>query len=199
MQKVRYLHLATSLLVVAVVVACAPRTQSAAEPVAPAPAQPQSASTDAGAAPQPAAQPAAPSAAPLCGPSAATCAAPDVQDTQADNTYCQKKIPYQNILVPDGTTWEVLDKSGDYSCADQNTFIEGKRVIACTGKELFSFQLKLTAPGCGGSILDTSSGQCQAGYGYDAGQQCCASVAAGDAGSVTITVNMGACPLPQTP
>jgi hypothetical protein len=195
MQKARYLQWATGLLVLVVVAACAPRTQTTTESVAPPPAQPQVVSTDAGVAPQAPAQPAAP----LCQPSAATCTAPDIQDTQADNTYCQKKIPYQNILVPDGTTWEVLDKSGDYTCEDQNTFVEGKRVIACTGKELFSFQLKLSNPACGGTSLVTGTGQCQDGYGYDSAQQCCAPVGAGEAGAVTITVNMGACPLPQSP
>ena len=177
---------AVGLLAIVIVSACTPAAQPTTAPVAPPPAQPQ-------AQPQPEGQ----TTAPLCQAGAASCSAPDVTDTQAIDTYCQKKIPYTNILVPDGTVWEELDKSGDFICTDQNQMEDGKRVIACTGKELIAYQLKLTNPTCGGTNLVSGTGQCQEGFGFDSAQQCCAPVDAGDAGSVTITVNIGACPLPQ--
>jgi hypothetical protein len=106
-----------------------------------------------------------------------------------------KKIPYTNISVPDGTTFEVLDKSGDYICVDSGTFDNaGKRVITCHGKQLFKFDLKLTNPACGGGNLAIGTGQCQDGYGFDAAQNCCAPATGDAAGSTTITVNLGACP-----
>jgi hypothetical protein len=136
--------------------------------------------------------------APVCQNTTSSCAAPDVQDTVASETYCVKKIPYTNILVDPGTTFEVLDTSGDFSCADSGQEVDGKTVLTCTGKELYAFDLKLTNPACGGSNLVTGTGQCQEGFGYDATQVCCAPIT-GDAtaGAVTITVNLGGCPLPQ--
>jgi hypothetical protein len=178
-----------------VLAACAPASQPPVAEIPPAVAQQaQPAEAAAGAA-----QPAAAVAAPICATSGTSCTVPDATDTEPLETYCVRKVPYQNILVPDGTTFEVLDRSGDSSCYDQNTFVDGKRVIACTGKELYSFQVKLTNPSCGGSSLATGTGQCQDGYGYDAAQQCCAPLGSDSAGSVTITLNMGACPLPQPP
>jgi hypothetical protein len=137
--------------------------------------------------------------APVCQSTAASCAAPDVRDTVASETYCVKKIPYTNVVVDAGTTFEVLDKSGDFSCADsgQKTS-EGKMILTCTGKELFAFDLKLANPACSASTLVTGTGQCQDGFGFDAAQGCCAPVTSDtDAGSVTIRVNLGGCPLPQ--
>lgn len=130
-----------------------------------------------------------------------SCAAPAVEqmDTEVKNTYCVNKIPYQNINVPPGTKFEVLDPSGDFKCNDTGQVLDGKAVIACTGKELISYQLKLSNPACGGSALATGTGQCQDGFGYDAAQNCCAPLTSGDAGSVTIKVNIGACPVPGKP
>jgi len=192
MHKARYSLFVIALLMAVIGSACASAQPTSAPPAAQPPAaQPVE--------PPPAAPPADGQTAPLCQTGATSCTVPDVTDTEATDTYCVEKIPYQNILVPDGTTWEVLDTSGDFTCTDQATFVDGKRVIACSGKELFAFQLKLTNPACGGGNLATGTGQCQEGFGFDAAQQCCAPVGAGDAGSVTITVNMGACPLPQQP
>lgn len=137
--------------------------------------------------------------APFCQNSGSSCAAPDVRNVDALDTYCVKKIPYINILVDPGTTFEVLDRSGNYACADSGQKVDGKTVLTCTGKELFSFNLKLTNPKCSDGDLVTGTGQCQDGFGFDATRACCAAIAGSGAGSVTIEVNMGACPLPQQP
>jgi hypothetical protein len=110
-----------------------------------------------------------------------------------------KKIPYTNIVVDPGTTFEVLDKSGDFSCADSGQKTDaGRTILTCTGKELYAFDLKLTNPACSTSNLATGTGQCQEGYGFDAAQGCCAPITTDlTAGSVTIKVNLRACPLPQ--
>ena len=189
MPNAKYMIFVVGLLIAVAATACAPAAAPATQPPAPQPVEPAQQEPVA-------AVPAQPQTAPLCQGSS-TCVAPDVTDIAPDSGYCTEKIPYHNILVPDGTTWEELDSSGDFKCFDQNTFVDGKRVIACTGKELWSYQLALTGPGCGASNLVTETAQCQQGYGFDAAQQCCAPLAGGGGGAVTITVNMGACPLPQ--
>jgi len=192
MKRTTWFLLAMTLVVAISVSACggsAPAPQEAPAAQQPA-AQP--------AAQEPAAQqPAAPAAqsfAPACQASA-SCAAPDVKDTEASSTYCVQKIPYQNIAVEPGTTVEPLDPKGELKCKDSGTIVKGRNVITCTGKELWTYELKLNSS-CAGGALAADASKCQEGQGYDAAQNCCAPLNAGG-GSVTIKVNMGACPLPQ--
>jgi hypothetical protein len=193
MKKTKILLVAVTVSMVLLATACGGGQQAAPaapEPtLAPPPVQVQ--------APTQAPAPPAQSFAPVCQTTTSSCAAPDVKENEPTETYCVKKIPYVNFLIPEGTTFEVLDKSGDYSCADSGTIVDGKHVLTCTGKQLYTFELKLTNSSCGGSNLVTGTGQCQDGYGFDAAQGCCAPVTAGGGGSTVIRVNMGACPLPQ--
>ena len=128
--------------------------------------------------------------APICQASQ-TCAALDAEQMPIT---CVKKVPYANVLVPIGTTFEVLDQSGDFMCLDTGVVTNGKEVLTCHGTELYSFQLRLTNVSCSASALTTGTGQCDDGYGYDAVQKCCAPITAGSAGSTIVSVNLGACP-----
>ena len=130
--------------------------------------------------------------APAC--QSTSCAAPDVKDTETVNTFCVEKIPYQNISITPGTTFEALDPKGELKCEDSGTVVDGKTVITCTGKQLWTYELKFTNSACSASALTTGTGQCQDGSGFDSANNCCAPLSAANAGSVTIKVNMGACP-----
>jgi hypothetical protein len=130
--------------------------------------------------------------APACpAASSGSCAAPDVKDTIASDRYCVDKVPYENISIPDGVTFQVLEPD-KLTCVDNGTMAKGKHVIECHGTENWSSKVTFTNTACGGSNLQTGTGKCQEGSGYDAGQNCCAPLGGG--GSVTITVNMGECP-----
>jgi hypothetical protein len=193
MRKTTYFLLATTVLVVLFASACggsaATATQAAPPPVEVVPTQIVPVEV------VPTLQPAATEQtfAPAC-QAAASCAAPDVKNTEAANTFCVEKIPYQNINVAPGTTFESLDPSGELKCQDSGTVVDGKKVLTCTGKPLWTYELKLTNSACAANALATGTGQCQDGLGYDAAQNCCAPLAATDTGSVTIKVNIGACP-----
>lgn len=195
MKKTTYLLLAMTVFVTLFASACgvsvAPATQAAPPPVQIVPTI-----APVVVAPATAQQPAPPvqAFAPAC-QAATSCAAPAVEemDTEVTKTYCVKKIPYQNILVAPGTTFETLDPSGDFKCQDSGTLVDGKAVIACTGKNLWAYELKLINPACSASALTTGASQCQQGLGYDAAQNCCAPLTGGDSGSVTIKVNLGSC------
>jgi len=203
MHKKAFSLIAVTLLVLMAAAACSPAgtgsaqpaSGSANQPVAPPPvatanqpavaAQPTSDTAN---------QPSASAAlAPVC-QSANTCQAPASQQIAIG---CVDKIPYTNVLVPPATQYEVVDKSGDFNCSDSGTVVDGKTVLTCHGKELYSFDLKLTGSACGSANLTTGTGQCQEGYGYDSGQQCCAPLAADTAGSSTVQINLGGCPLPR--
>jgi hypothetical protein len=196
MKKTTHLMIVMTVFVVLFATACGGTTVPAAQP--PVESAPNQAPVEAAPTQAPA-EPAAPAQtfAPAC-QAAISCAAPDVKDTQAADTYCVEKIPYQNILVMPGTTFEELDPKGELKCQDSGTVVDGKNVITCTSKELWTYELKFTNSACAASALATGTGQCQEGLGYDAANNCCAPLGAGDAaGSVVIKVNMGACPLPQ--
>lgn len=130
--------------------------------------------------------------APIC-QATSSCAALDAEQIPLD---CVKKVPYTNVLVPVGTTFQVVDSSGEFSCIDSGVVVNGKQVLTCHGKQLYAFQLKLSNSACGSS-LQGGSGRCLDGYGYDAAQQCCAPLGANGEGSTTVSVNLGACPLPN--
>jgi hypothetical protein len=134
--------------------------------------------------------PAAAVQAPICRASQ-TCAALDAEQIPIS---CVKKVPYTNVLVPVGTTFEVVDNSADFVCLDTGVVVNDKEVLTCHGKELYSFQLRLTNAACSAAALSGGGGQCEAGYGYDAGQKCCAPVNNGASGSTVVTVSLGACP-----
>jgi hypothetical protein len=201
MKRTTYFLLAMTAFAALFVSACsgsaAPATQAAPPPAGAAPTQAPAEAVQ----PAQPAQPAAATAqtfAPAC-QAAASCAAPEVKDTAPNETYCVQKIPYQNIAVPSGTTFETLDPKGELKCQDTGTVVDGKEIITCTSKQLWTYQLKLTNSACGAKALATGTGQCQEGLGYDAAQNCCAPLTASQTGtgSVTIKVNMGACPLPH--
>jgi hypothetical protein len=201
MKKTTHLLLATTVLVVLFASACGTSVAPATQAAPPVEIVPTTAPVDIVA--PPTAQQPAPSVqafAPAC-QAATSCAAPVVEemDTEVTKTYCVEKIPYQNILVPPGTAFEALDTSGEFKCKDSGTVADGKTVLTCTGKQLWAYELKLTNTACSASALTTGTGQCQDGLGYDAAQNCCAPLPSGNSESVTIKVNLGACPVPQVP
>lgn len=191
MRKLTFLLAAITVLVTIAAAACAPAPAAVEQPLAEPPTQQPVVQ-------QPPAEPptqaaAAPQLAPIC-QNAKTCKAPTAELAQLD---CVNKVPYTNVLVPAGTKFEVLDKSGDFTCSDSGKVSNGKSVVTCTGRQLYGFDLKLTDTSCGGAALQTDTGQCQQGFGYDAAQQCCAPVS-GDGGNATVVhVDLGGCPLPR--
>ncbi len=198
MKTLHYALAAIALFVVLLAAACsapAPTQQANNPPPAPTLAPPPTAIQPAATAVPPV-QPSGGGAvvqAPICQASG-SCSAVTAEQINLD---CVKKVPYVNVLVPPGTKFEVLDKSGEFVCNDSGMVVNGKEVLSCRGKVLYSFQLKLTNAACDSSALQTGTGQCQEGYGFDAAQNCCAPVSAGSGGSTTVTVNLPACPTPM--
>jgi len=128
---------------------------------------------------------------PLCpagvtGSTSAQCTPPVVEER---DRFCNEKIPFTLIAIPDGATFEVL--TSGITCKDGGVTDEGVRMLTCSGIPLFAFDLKVCNPACSAP----AQGQCSQGYIYDLSQQCCAAAApANPAGCVTITAGTGACP-----
>lgn len=153
MKKTNSILMLTAVFVVIFAAACSTPAAPATQAAAPAAEQPavQQPVVEQPAVQQPAVeQPAVeqPAAAPLV-----------LKDTVAAETYCVQKIPYQNILLDPGTTFESLDSKGELKCSDSGTVVDGKNVITCTGKELWTYELKITSE-AGSGVMKVNIGAC---------------------------------------
>jgi hypothetical protein len=202
MKSVRFIFIfvvvATFLLTACGGPAPAPEPASAAEQPqqpAPTPAPPPTTAPVEPAAP--AEQSTQPQYAPFCEASApAGCEAPTIE--VLDNKYCIEKVPYVIMSAPAGTTYESLDP--DMACVDQ-LHSDGTLRITChsvTSKSLISYDLKVSNGACSAPALQTGTGQCPEGYGYDPTNMCCTAPSpSGSDGSTTFRVDIGDCPEPQ--
>jgi len=84
----------------------------------------------------------------------------NVGDTVASETYCVQKIPYQNILLEPGTSFQSLDSSGELKCSDSGTDVDGKDVITCTAKELTIYDLQLSNSSGASKTIKINMGAC---------------------------------------
>jgi serine/threonine protein kinase len=127
----------------------------------------------------------APSALPFAPACAAgvTIPSPAVRET---NKACVRKVPYTAISIPEGAKFESL--SPDMSCAEESTS-GGKTIVSCTGKQLFSYNLKVCAPPV---VSSADAGKCDQGSTFDSANQCCF-VMPPDAGCTTFKVDLRAC------
>ena len=105
------------------------------------------------------------------------------------NRSCSNGVPYTTYSIPKGATFETLD--AEFRCS-----VVGERgesdLIACTGKPLFAFDLKICVPvELPELIID--SGRCSADAGFDETNQCCAPLPPEDAGCVIFTTGTTAC------
>ncbi|HAV78656.1 MAG TPA: hypothetical protein DCX53_15010 [Anaerolineae bacterium] len=114
---------------------------------------------------------------------------PFLELLQETNRACVNRLPYTTIAVPKGTTYEVLTEEFKCSPAGEN---DGKDLVVCTGKPLFSFEIKF----CNPTILPEltmSSDRCEPGAGFDEANQCCVMVPEEDAGCVIYKTGTTGC------
>jgi len=109
--------------------------------------------------------------------------APVVKET---NKVCVKKIPYTSLSVPEGAVLESLNP--DFSCVVETTS-NGKDIISCTGRQSFSYQLKVCVPPV---VSSADSGKCAQGATFDSANQCCLATPP-DAGCKILKVDLRAC------
>ncbi len=129
--------------------------------------------------------------APLCAsdPIASACSAPlaEVRDK-----FCVQKIPYTQIALPVGTTFEPVGPL--LICTDEG-IRGGMQIITCRSPQInYSYDLKVCNSACSAaSGLTVGTGQCSEGYGYSAANACCWPVPTTDAGCALFKVDIGTC------
>jgi serine/threonine protein kinase len=124
-------------------------------------------------------------------PFAPACAAgikfpiPQVTET---NKVCITKIPYTALQIPEGAVYNPLDP--EFSCKEEATR-DGKTIISCTGKPLFSFDLKVCQPP---PPPAPGLNQCAPNSTFDPVNQCCAAVPPREAGCTIVKIDIRGCP-----
>jgi len=129
--------------------------------------------------------------APLCAtdPLISACSAPLAQERAK---FCVKKIPYTQIAMPVGTTFEPVDPL--LQCTDEG-IRGGMQVITCRSIQTnYSYDLKVCNSACSAaSALTVGTGQCSDGYGYSASGACCWPMPTTDSGCALFRVDIGTC------
>jgi serine/threonine protein kinase len=123
-------------------------------------------------------------------PFAPACAAGIVIPTpviKETNKSCVQKVSYTSISIPEGATFESL--SPELSCAIETTR-NGQNIISCTGKQLFSYNLKVCVPPV---VSSADSGKCDQGTTFESANQCCLPTPSDGAGCTLIKVDLRAC------
>ena len=189
MKNIRFLFIFIAAAAILLTACGGPATEPAPAGEQPTNVEP----TTSPAEPTSAVEPTQPQYAPFCEAAAATgCEAPTV--TMLDNKYCIERVPYAIMSAPAGTTYESQDP--DMECVDQ-MHNDGNLRITChsiSGKDLWSYDLKVCNSSCSATSLEMGTGQCPEGYGYSAANQCCSAPApSGSDGCTIYRVDLGVC------
>lgn len=127
--------------------------------------------------------------APVCtvDPLAGACSVPKVTTL---SKFCVSKIPYTVLGIPPSASFESLD--AELKCKDEKVW-GGIRQVSCTGKELYSYEIKVCDTTCSAAPLETGSSKCPAGYGYSEAANCCWQPSTQEAGCTIFKLDISAC------
>ena len=109
---------------------------------------------------------------------------PEVHET---NKACVTKIPYTSVSIPEGAEFESL--SPDMTCAIETTS-DGKSIVACTGRQLYSYELKVCTPPV---VANEDLNKCESGSLFEAANQCCVPTPKDGAGCTTFKIDLRSC------
>jgi hypothetical protein len=111
-----------------------------------------------------------------------------VPDPRETNTVGALKVPYTTISIPANASF--VPQSTELRCQQERTI--GDRVlISCTGRELFTYDLKLCFPPP--FTTSVNVGKCAESEIYNEANQCCYPTPPLDAGCMIFKVDLRAC------
>lgn len=118
---------------------------------------------------------ATPKFAPFCQPSSASVLTPtpfqcEIPLAEQSSAYCSNKVPYNLIVVNEGSTYESLSENIECSDADM---IDGKQFLTCTGPMGFPFELRVCDPACAIPTFPAGTSNCPQGYSFNDLLNCC--------------------------
>jgi len=116
-----------------------------------------------------------PKFAPFCQPSSANVFTPtpfqcQVPVAEQSSLYCADKVPYNLVLINEGSTYEVLNE--EVTCNEAGTK-DGRQLLTCTGPMAFSFDLRVCDPACAIPTFQASTTHCPQYYTFNDTLNCC--------------------------
>lgn len=118
---------------------------------------------------------ATPKFAPFCQPSSASVLTPtpfqcEIPIAEESSVYCSNKVPYNLILINEGSTYESLSEDITCSTAGRKA---GKQMLTCTGPVGFPFELKVCDPACAIPTFQAGTTHCPQTYNFNNLLNCC--------------------------
>jgi WD40 repeat protein len=104
--------------------------------------------------------------------------------------FCVDSNSYGLYKLPLNTTFEVLTPG--FTCISETNNKEGNPRISCTGPTNKDFQVSFCNSTCSNTLEPST--QCEAGFGLDTAQGCCAPMPATNIGCSTETLKLAGCP-----
>jgi hypothetical protein len=116
---------------------------------------------------------ATPELAPLCspdgdsGPPYPQC---EITIAEQSSAFCNKKVPYNLILINEDATFEALTEG--FECTDAG-MKDDKQMVTCTGPMASTFSVRVCDPACAVPTVQAEVTQCSDGYLFDDLLGCC--------------------------
>ena len=116
---------------------------------------------------------ATPKFAPFCEPNPARVVTPtqcQIPIAEQSSVFCSSKVPYNLILINEGSTYETLNEDIKCSYAGRK---DSKQMLTCTGPMALSFELKVCDPACAIPTFQAGITHCPQDYNYNDFLRCC--------------------------
>lgn len=116
-----------------------------------------------------------PKFAPFCQPSSASVLTPTpfpchVPIAEQSSLYCSDKVPYNLVLINEGSTYEVTGE--EITCSDGGTK-DGQQILTCTGPMAYTFDLRVCDPACAIPTFQVGTTNCPQNYTFNDLLNCC--------------------------
>jgi hypothetical protein len=116
-----------------------------------------------------------PKFAPFCESSSANVFTPtpfqcQVPIAEQSSTFCSSKVPYNLILVNEGSTYEISNE--EVTCSEAG-MKDGRQILTCTGPMASYFELRVCDPACAIPTFQAETTHCPQDYHFNELLQCC--------------------------
>lgn len=108
-------------------------------------------------------------------------------DLKVTDYFCQTRIPYASVTIPEGASYEELTAEANCVYAGIN---KGRQVLTCSGTNFLEFSLKVCAPP---EIVNEDLGKCSEDGTYNSANGCCVAVPQQDAGCIEAPIILKGC------
>ena len=89
---------------------------------------------------------------------------------EQSSLYCSDKVPYNLVLINEGSTYEVTGEK--ITCSDAGTK-DGQQLLTCTGPMAYTFDIRVCDPACAIPTFPARTRNCPRDYNFNDTLRCC--------------------------